>query len=57
MRRSRSAHSDFSDADAEALAEKEQEQELARCVRKLKIMENDRRAYHIEAEDLMRRQQ
>ncbi len=55
MHRARSARSDTSDADIDGLAA-EKEMELARCLRQLRIMENDRKAYCIESQDLIKRQ-
>ena len=55
MHRARSARSDTSDGDMDGLAA-EKEMELSRCLRQLRIMENDRKAYSIESQDLIKRQ-
>lgn len=54
MPRIHSARSDVSDGDVDGMAEKEQE--FAKLQRQYRIMENDRKAYCQESQDLIKKQ-
>ena len=54
MHRQKSARSDTSDADLDGMAE--HDAELSKLKRHFRIMENDRKAYVVESQEMIKRQ-